>query len=132
MSDCSSVLLHLAKGRNLHFFEAGSRWSLQPDACSNTNTWESVKLFDQSDQDKRFVQFEYNSSPIGPYVEPYDQSDCITLKAQLSNSTLNFDLKDLEKIDPLKQSENIRKKDTNDVALKVLHNSLLLQRLLRQ
>ena len=72
----------------------------------------------------------------------YDQSDCIPLKAQLSDSTLNFEqytqfdhdydleckqfrivsereyrnLKDLEKIDSLKHSKNIEKKDINDVA----------------
>ena len=56
----------------------------------NTNSREGIELFVESDKDKRSVQFEYNSSPIGPYMGPYDQSDCIPLNAQLSDSNLNF------------------------------------------
>ena len=89
-------------------------------------------LDSQLDKEKNDIKTEYNSNPIGPYMGPYDQSDCIPLKAQLSDSTLdhqqysqfkhddglkcrNFEivpeaeyrkLDDLEKIDSLQISEH--------------------------
>ena len=47
-------------------------------------------LGSQLDKEKNDIKTEYNSNPIGPYMGPYDQSDCIPLKAQLSDSTLDI------------------------------------------
>ena len=56
----------------------------------NTNSMESIWLFVESDKDKRSVQFENNSSPIGPYMGPYDQSDCnYQILTLILNSILN-------------------------------------------
>ena len=46
-------------------------------------------LGSQLDKEKNDIKTEYNSNPIGPYMGPYDQSDCIPLKAQLLDSTLD-------------------------------------------
>ena len=37
------------------------------------------------------IQLEFNSSPIGPYMGPYDQSDCMPLSVQLTDSALEFE-----------------------------------------
>ena len=55
-------------------------------------TFETFDSNDEFDNLKRTLQSEYNSSPVGPYMGPYDQSDCIPMKAQLADSTLDFEL----------------------------------------
>ena len=90
------------------------------------------------------VQKEYNSSPVGPYVGPYDQSECVPLSAQLCKSDLNYarytefihddevdchtftisteydDLDDLEKLAALEIDD--KEKDSDEVSGKVYYS----------
>ena len=53
-------------------------------------SFETLDSNDEFDNLKRALQIEYNLSPVGPYMGPYDQSDCIPMNAQLADSTLDF------------------------------------------
>ena len=55
-------------------------------------SFETFDSNDEFDNLKRALQIEYNLSPVGPYMGPYDQSDCIPMNAQLADSTLDFEL----------------------------------------